>query len=581
MATKKPAPTQEPSKALTIPKEIIFSCPDWESKIERGEVPASLDKIEPYLNQKRVKAALEIFDNLRLPDVVGQPYLRDACGDWFRQIVRAASGSLHVDPDNPENMIQLINSITLMVPKKNSKTTFGAALLLTLFLIAPRPRSTYILIAPSLAIADLAMSQIEGFILLSPELKERLLVKSHSKRIEDKAGGGILMVKSWDKNIVTGVKATYLLDEAWLLNSPESSKIVGQLKGGQASLPEAQAIVISTMSDSTPTGYWDTELNKTRGIREATLPIAGYLPVLYEPPKQYAKDLEKVTSDKVFKMTNPNIGRSVSLDWLKSSWIEARSAGATEQMRWLSQHVNAAVTGLSLGDESWGGGDYWMACGDDNLTLDGIMGKCNQFAFGFDGGSIDDLSSLAVCGRDEDNHIYIWVKCWLANTALGKRKIIAGELDRFIKDGDLEICEVGDDINQAAEIVINLYNHSGLATFAGVGVDPAGPASDFAYLCVEGGVPERYIFNVSQGVKLAPHYNSLERFLARGAAHHCNQPILAWCVQNAKRAPSGLITKMHNGRSKIDALVASTVAVATIMQSPHKPVDIGAMIACF
>jgi hypothetical protein len=35
-----------------------------------------------------------IFNNLRLPDVPGQPAMAEAAGDWFRDIVRAAFGSL-------------------------------------------------------------------------------------------------------------------------------------------------------------------------------------------------------------------------------------------------------------------------------------------------------------------------------------------------------------------------------------------------------------------------------------------------------------------------------------------------------
>lgn len=50
-----------------------------------------------------------------------------------------------------------------------------------------------------------------------------------------------------------------------------------------------------------------------------------------------------------------------------------------------------------------------------------------------------------------------------------------------------------------------------------------------------------------------------ERKLAEGAMIHGGQPMMAWCVGNAKQVPSGnatLITKQASGSAKIDPLMA-------------------------
>src|SRR5271167_3376720 len=103
-----------------------LSMPNWQDRIRTGRslVPAL------QLDDHAAARAVAIFDRLRLPDVIGKPLLREAVGDWFRDVVRALHGS--VDPTTRE---RLVREIFLLVPKKNSKTTNGAALMLTSLLL--------------------------------------------------------------------------------------------------------------------------------------------------------------------------------------------------------------------------------------------------------------------------------------------------------------------------------------------------------------------------------------------------------------------------------------------------------------
>jgi phage terminase large subunit-like protein len=70
-----------------------FACPDWVERLRTGRslVP------ELPLNAAEAARAVGIFDMLCLPDVPGTPPMREAAGDWFRDIVRAAFGSLEQD----------------------------------------------------------------------------------------------------------------------------------------------------------------------------------------------------------------------------------------------------------------------------------------------------------------------------------------------------------------------------------------------------------------------------------------------------------------------------------------------------
>jgi phage terminase large subunit-like protein len=105
-----------------------FSCavPDWRERIAacRSLIP-DLPLFEPNASR-----AVEIFNSLHLPDVPGRPLLRDAAGEWQRDLVRAIFGSF----DDKENKRE-IREFFCMVPKKSSKTTGGAAIMLTALLM--------------------------------------------------------------------------------------------------------------------------------------------------------------------------------------------------------------------------------------------------------------------------------------------------------------------------------------------------------------------------------------------------------------------------------------------------------------
>ncbi|MNV95463.1 hypothetical protein D3C71_1903580 [compost metagenome] len=49
-------------------------------------------------------------------------------------------------------------------------------------------------------------------------------------------------------------------------------------------MPEGQLVWISTQSDIAPRGFWKDELTKARAVRDGTLHLPGYAPILYEPP---------------------------------------------------------------------------------------------------------------------------------------------------------------------------------------------------------------------------------------------------------------------------------------------------------
>lgn len=126
---------------------------------------------------------------------------------------------------------------------------------------------------------------------------------------------------------------------------------------------------------------------------------------------------------------------------------------------------------------------------------------------------------------------------------------------------------VGQDAEQVAEICRAAYD-SGLLDR--IGCDQAGIGA-IAQQIVDADVPQELLIGISQGWKLHGAIQTTERKLAEGVLWHAGQPLMDWCVGNARVEPKGnaiMITKQIAGRGKIDPLMASFNAITLISLNP-------------
>ena len=89
---------------------------------------------------------------------------------------------------------------------------------------------------------------------------------------------------------------------------------------------------------------------------------------------------------------------------------------------------------------------------------------------------------------------------------------------------------------------------------------------------VEAGIPQEKIVGISQGWKMTGAIRTAERKLAEGIMVHGGQPLMNWCVGNARIEPRGnavIITKQAAGTAKIDPLMAMFNAVTLMSLNPE------------
>jgi phage terminase large subunit-like protein len=541
--------------------ERTTACPDWAARLRAGGsiIPAPIFP-------DRANEALAVFKQLRIVDAPGSPTFGESCKPWVFDFVAAIFGAYDAETGR-----RLIREALMLIPKKNSKSTLAAGIMLTALILNWRASAEMIILAPTVEIANNAYAPARDMIKVDDELSELFHVQDHVRTITHRTMGATLKVVAADSDTVGGKKASWILiDEEWIFGKkPNAEAMFREATGGLASRPEGMLIKLSTQSDEPPAGIFKQDLQYARDVRDGKIRDDKFLPVIYEHPPEMVASNDHLKLENL-PLVNPNFGISVDEEYLEREYTKADMAGEGSLRGFLAKHGNVEI-GMNLRADRWAGADFWERQGTERgLTLDALLERCEVVDVGIDGGGLDDLLGLAVIGRERDTRKWLeWTHAWAHETVLERRKEIAPRLRDFEKQGDLTIVKnMGDDVYAVAEIV-SQCEASGLLDK--VGCDPSGLGGILDAM-VEADVPEEKVIGISQGWKMTGAIKTAERKLAEGVLVHGAQPLMAWCVSNAKVEPRGnavVITKQASGTAKIDPLMATFNAVTLMSLNPE------------
>lgn len=536
------------------------ACPNWWQRLSAGE-----SIIPPPLFPEEAEEGLEVFRSLKIVDAPGSPTIEAACAPWVLDFAGSIFGSY--DSDSGQ---RLITEYFLCIPKKNSKSTIAAAIMLTALIRNWRQEAEFIILAPTKEIADNSFKPAAAMVKHDEELSALLHVQRPMREIRHQVTGATLKVVAADSDVVGGKKAVgVLIDEAWLFGkNPKAPDMIREATGGLLSRPEGFIIWLTTQSNEPPAGVFKSKLTYARGVRDGRIEDNRFLPVIYEFPAEMIKSGEARRPEN-FHLVNPNMGFSVDRPTLERLFMQAEMDGEAEVRGFLAKFLNIEI-GLALMSDAWVGAAFWEPQASPGMTLDDLLTRCEVIVAGVDGGGLDDLLGLAVMGRERDARTWLhWSHAWAHPSVLERRKSEAPRLRDLEAAGDLTIVErIGDDVEQLARYIARV-NDAGLLDK--VGLDPAGIGAVLDAL-LEAGVEEDQTIGISQGWKLTGAIKTTERKLAEGVLLHCGQPLMAWACGNAKGVPSAnafLITKQASGTAKIDPLMATFNAVSLLSLNPE------------
>ncbi|WP_314435923.1 terminase large subunit [Massilia timonae] len=544
-------------------KTWTTALPDWESRIVARQ---SLVPVKPLFPEE-AEYAMSVFSELRMVDADGSPTMGEACQPWVTDLVEALFGAY-----DPKRKRRLITNYFLMVSKKNGKSMIAAAVMLTALILNTRAAGEFIILAPTKEAADNAYKPIREMILADDELTDRFHEQQHIKTVTCRLTRATLKVVAADSATVTGKKAIgVFVDELWEFGKhAKAAAMLTEATGGITSRPEGFVFYCTTQSDAPPAGVFLDKLSYARKVRDGLVNDPRFLPVIYEFPEHMlkAKAYEDLANAYI---TNPNWEISVDAEVIAQKIQEAQESGEHAVRDVRAKHLNVQI-GMSLRADRWTGADFWERQAKvPGITLHELLARCEVVTAGIDGGGLDDLLGLAFVGRERGTGKWLaWTRAWAHPIALERRKSEESKYADFEKQGDLVIIEeLPGDVAEVAAVVKDV-SESGL--LGSVGLDPEKTHKVMFQALVDAGIDETQCFGVSQGWKLIGAISVTERKLAEGVLLHGGQPLMNWCVSNAKIEPRGnaaLITKQASGTGKIDPLMALFNAVQLMALNPE------------
>jgi phage terminase large subunit-like protein len=549
--------------------EWTTACPDWADRLRTGR-----SIIPPPIFPEEAEANLEVMRDLRIVDAPGSPRIGDSCGEWVFDLAASVFGAYDASSGR-----RLITEWFVMLPKKNFKSGLAASIMLTSLIRNWRQSAEFTILAPTKEVADNSFNPARDMVQYKDEddeseLLDLIHVQEHIKTMKHRGKNATLRVLATDSATVTGKKSVgTLVEELWLFGKQAGAKdMFREALGGLASRPEGFVIWITTQSDEPPAGIFKEKLQYARDVRDGKIHDPQFVPIIYEHPPELIASKQHLKLENL-PMVNPNFGYSVDSVFLEREHRKAVLEGEGSLRGFLSKHGNVEI-GLNLRSDRWAGADFWLAAGDANVRLDYLLVHCEVIVVGIDGGGLDDLLGLTLVGRERGTGRWLtWSHAWAHEIALERRPEIAPALRDFEKQGDLTIVDLpGKDVIGVADIVCRVQLARLLPDENAIGVDAAGITDIVDELISEGRAIEmKQIVAISQGWKLNASIKTTERAVAGGELLHGAQPIMAWCVGNARTEDRGnaiSVTKQVSGKAKIDPLMALFNAVSLMALKP-------------
>ena len=498
-------------------------------------------------------------------DAPGSPTFGESCAPWVFDLVASIFGAY--DPDSGR---RLITEWFVCIPKKNSKSTLAAGIMMTALILNWRQSAEFSILAPTIEIANNSYAPSRDMAQKDEDLDALMHVQTHIKSITHRESGATLKVVAADSNTVGGKKSVgTLVDELWLFGKqPNAENMFREALGGLASRPEGFVVYLTTQSDEPPAGVFRQKLQYARDVRDGKINDPRFVPVIFEHPPDMVEKREHLLAENL-GMVNPNLGYSVDEEFLLREYEKAKQGGEESFRGFMAKHGNVEI-GLALRMDRWAGADWWEPAAVKELAeLDALLARCEVVEIGIDGGGLDDLLGMSAIGRCVDSGEWLhWAHAWAHRSVLERRKSEAPLLLDLKAEGSLTIVEeVGQDVVEVADYVERI---EAVGLLDKIGIDPAAVGMLVDEITGRGIAMER-IVGISQGWRLVGSIKTTERKLAEGKFKHGGTKLMAWSVGNAKIEPRGnavIITKQASGTGKIDPLMATLNAVELMSRNP-------------
>ncbi|HHK42539.1 MAG TPA: terminase large subunit, partial [Planctomycetaceae bacterium] len=280
----------------------------------------------------------------------------------------------------------------LYVPRKNGKTTLIAGVQLFVMLCDDEPGAEVYCGASEREQARLLHDTCKAMVEREPDISERL--KCYQYSIVDKKNHASFKVISADAGTKHGFNVhSAIIDE---LHAMPNRNLYDVLETGTGSRRQPLMGVITTADYERPSVCNELH-DHACSVRDGTLDDWQFLPAIYQAERD-----DDWQSEEVWAKANPNLGVSLSYDYMRTACQRAKMEPSYQNM-FLRLHLNIRTQQA----EKWLDPMKWSACGGDPGE------PCGRIAVGVDIASTEDFAAMATVWMDDDGVFGVRLRFWI------------------------------------------------------------------------------------------------------------------------------------------------------------------------
>tara|TARA_R100000781_G_C4079964_1_gene127344 strand:+ start:604 stop:2331 length:1728 start_codon:yes stop_codon:yes gene_type:complete len=531
-------------KSVSMFLSLVVDPGPWEFRHETGE--KYIKFIQEYLTHTRGEWA-------------GKPF---NLSPWQQFLVVNIFGWYH-----KEKGFRKYRTALLFVARKSGKTQLAAAIAIAMMVLDKEPAGEYVFSATKKDQAKIAFDEVARMLKKAPqEVRRRFRVNRHDVVAPY---DGACKALSSDANTLDGLSLQLgVLDE---YHAQKTSDLWNVLKSSMGSRRNPLMLAISTagfIQDGPCANAMKTAKEVLDGLKTDERTFAMIFQI---------DDDDNWQDENSWKKSNPGIGASITMEYLRSQAKQAKNIGGRAVVEFQTKHCNLFTASM----EQWIPPELFEVQREEWIPPIGSI--CYA---GLDLASVSDISSLCLVFPRDDGSLYMQTFHWLPQRAVD-RKLEREESSIY---GRME-----EDFENVFVTPGNVTDYSAIRQFiSGVFLDDSG-----AFKNSENGIASKYNlramaydrFNSSQliidlvndGIECDPFgqgfvsmsapTKEFERLLLDGDLFHDENDVLKWMLGNVALQfdPAGNIkpSKDKSG-DKIDGVVASVMAIGMKMIDESK-----------
>jgi phage terminase large subunit-like protein len=437
----------------------------------------------------------------------------------------------------------------LYIARKNGKTALAAAIVCAVLFLDSEPGAECYSAAAEREQARLCFEVVQSMIRQEPEMAQRAQLYKFSVVVGESSYKAI----SAEAGSKHGFNTHLLVnDELHAQKTPELTEVLMTSMGSRS---QPLAVHLTTADYNRPESICNQKHEYAGKVRDGVIDDKSFLPVIYEAALE-----SEWTNPEVWRLANPNMGVSVSQEYLERECKRAKESPAYENT-FKRLHLNI----ITESDVRWLQMDKWDDCGRRKWQEVAEQAKGRKCCAGLDLSTSIDLTALVMVFFPDDDDLRLVVPIfWVPQErALAREHKDRVPYTTWIRQGAMRSTpgEVVDyevirrDINELRD----QYNIRQIA------YDPWNATQIATQLTGDG----MELVEFRQGyASMNPAAKELEKLIIAGEIEHGGHPVLRWNAANCsvEQDPAGNIKpSKKKSTERIDGIVATVMGLGVGM----------------